>query len=137
MTEQPGCYIHSKASAIGLKGSEDAVPLALIPELVARRNKLGTHEFQSRWAKACAIRPGTPCPRKNLMGSTTDKIKGHTNEAVGKAKQGIGKAIGDDKMRVEGEAQEVKGDVQKTVGSAKSAVKDAADKVADEANEKL
>lgn len=41
------------------------------------------------------------------MGSTTDKIKGYTNEAVGKAKQSIGKAVGDDKMRAEGMAQEV------------------------------
>ena len=39
-------------------------------------------------------------PKENLMGSTADKIKGYTNEAVGKAKQGIGKAIVDDKMRV-------------------------------------
>ena len=28
------------------------------------------------------------------MGATTDKIKGATNEAIGKAKQGIGEATG-------------------------------------------
>ena len=28
------------------------------------------------------------------MGSTTDKIKGATNEAIGKAKQGLGEATG-------------------------------------------
>lgn len=28
------------------------------------------------------------------MGSTTDKIKGTANEAIGKAKQGIGEATG-------------------------------------------
>ena len=71
------------------------------------------------------------------MGSTTDKIKGYTNEAVGKAKQSIGKAVGDDKIRAEGMAQEVKGDTQKAVGTAKGAVKDAADKIADTAHDKL
>ena len=30
------------------------------------------------------------------MGATTDKIKGATNEAIGKAKQGIGEATGSD-----------------------------------------
>ena len=36
------------------------------------------------------------------MGSTTDKITGVTNEAVGKAKQGAGKVVGSDKLQVEG-----------------------------------
>jgi uncharacterized protein YjbJ (UPF0337 family) len=62
------------------------------------------------------------------MGSTTDKIKGTANEAIGKAKQGIGEAVGSDKMKVEGAAQEAKGEVQKGIGAAKSAIKDAANK---------
>ena len=53
------------------------------------------------------------------MSSTTDKIKGATNEAVGKAKQGIGKAVDSDKLKGEGAAQEVKGKVQTAVGNAK------------------
>ena len=57
------------------------------------------------------------------MSSTTDKIKGVTNEAIGKAKQGIGNATGNDKMKVDGAVQEAKGDVQKAVGNAKDAVK--------------
>ena len=36
------------------------------------------------------------------MGSTTDKIKGATNEAVGKAKQGIGEATGSERMSWDG-----------------------------------
>ena len=61
------------------------------------------------------------------MSSTSDKIKGATNEAVGKAKQGIGNATGNDKMKVDGAMQEAKGDMQKAVGNAKDAVKKAVD----------
>jgi uncharacterized protein YjbJ (UPF0337 family) len=57
------------------------------------------------------------------MGSTSDKVKGYTNEAVGKAKRAIGDAIDDPKLKAEGDAQEARGDVQKTVGKAKDAVK--------------
>ncbi|MEE7494319.1 CsbD family protein [Methylobacterium sp. NMS14P] len=63
------------------------------------------------------------------MSSTTDKIKGVANEAVGKAKQGIGDATGNDKLKAEGAAQELKGKAQGTVGDAKSAVKSATDKL--------
>ena len=61
------------------------------------------------------------------MSSTTDKIKGATNEAVGKAKQGIGNATGNDKMKVDGALQEAKGDMQKAVGHAKDVIKKAVD----------
>ena len=40
------------------------------------------------------------------MGSTTDKIKGHANEAAGKVKQRVGKAVGNDRLRAKG-AQEI------------------------------
>lgn len=36
------------------------------------------------------------------MGSTTDKVKGVANEAIGKAKQGVGEAVGSDKLKGEG-----------------------------------
>ena len=52
------------------------------------------------------------------MGSTTDKIKGAANEAVGKAKQGLGEATGSDKLKGEGAIQEAKGHGQKAVGHA-------------------
>ena len=42
------------------------------------------------------------------MGSTADKVKGATNEAIGKAKQGIGEAVGSDKLQGEGVIQEIK-----------------------------
>jgi uncharacterized protein YjbJ (UPF0337 family) len=61
------------------------------------------------------------------VSSTGDKIKGATNEAVGKAKQGIGNAVGNDKMKVDGAMQEAKGNVQQAVGNAKDAVKKAVD----------
>ena len=68
------------------------------------------------------------------MGSTADKIKGATNEAIGKTKQGVGEAVGSDEMQGEGAAQEIKGKGQKAVGDAKQAAKDVANKAADAAN---
>ena len=71
------------------------------------------------------------------MGSTADKVKGATNEAIGKAKQGIGEATGDDRLQGEGVVQEVKGKAQKAVADAKDAAKEAADKAAAAANKNL
>ena len=62
------------------------------------------------------------------MGSTADKIKGTTNEAIGNAKQGIGHATGNDRLQAEGAGQELKGKGQKAVGNAKDAIKSAVDK---------
>ena len=59
------------------------------------------------------------------MGATADKVKGATNEAIGKAKQGIGEATGSKRLEGEGVIQEVKGKGQKAVGDAKDATKDA------------
>ena len=61
------------------------------------------------------------------MSSTTDKMKGAANEAIGKAKQGVGNAVGNDKMKGEGAMQEAKGDVQQAVGKTKDAIKKAVD----------
>ena len=63
------------------------------------------------------------------MGSTTDKIKGYTNEAVGKAKRAAGEALDEPELKVEGDIQEAKGDAQKAVGRGKEALKDAIDKL--------
>lgn len=63
------------------------------------------------------------------MSSTTDKIKGAANEALGKAKQGLGDVTNNDKMKADGAAQELKGKTQSTVGDAKGAVKSATDKI--------
>ena len=71
------------------------------------------------------------------MGSTADKIKGVTNEAVGKAKQGIGEATGSERLQGEGVIQEVKGKGQKALGDAKEATKDAVNDAAAAANKKL
>ena len=71
------------------------------------------------------------------MGATTDKIKGATNEAIGKAKQGIGEATGSDRLQGEGVIQEVKGKGQKAMGDAKDAAKDAANEAAAAANKNL
>ena len=64
------------------------------------------------------------------MGSTADKVKGATNEAIGKAKQGIGEATGSDRLQGEGVVQEVKGKAQKAIGDAKEAAEEAAKEVA-------
>jgi len=71
------------------------------------------------------------------MGATEDKIKGATNEAVGKAKQGVGEAVGSDRLKGEGTVQEMKGKGQKAVGDAKEATKDAVNKAAAAANKNL
>jgi uncharacterized protein YjbJ (UPF0337 family) len=71
------------------------------------------------------------------MGATTDKIKGATNEAIGKAKQGIGEATGSDRLQGEGTVQEVKGKGQKALGDAKQATKDAVNDAAAAANKNL
>lgn len=71
------------------------------------------------------------------MGSTTDKIKGTTNEAIGKAKQVIGEATGSEKLQGEGAIQELKGKGQNALGDAKEATKDAADKAAAAINKNL
>ncbi|MDH0749645.1 CsbD family protein [Pseudomonas sp. GD03842] len=62
------------------------------------------------------------------MSSTTDKVKGMANEAVGNVKQGVGKATDNDKLRAEGKAQELKGEAQQAVGKTKDAVKKGVDK---------
>jgi len=71
------------------------------------------------------------------MGSTTDKIKGATNEAIGKAKQGIGEATGSERLEGEGAMQEAKGKGQKAMGDAKDLAKDAVNRAAAKANKNL
>jgi uncharacterized protein YjbJ (UPF0337 family) len=75
------------------------------------------------------------------MGATADKVKGATNEAIGKAKQGVGEAVGSDRLQGEGAVQEIKGKGQKAVGDAKQATnqatKDAVNKAAAAANKNL
>lgn len=62
------------------------------------------------------------------MSSTTDKIKGAANDAVGKVKEGYGRATGDTETQAAGVAQQAKGKAQETVGDAKDAVKNVVDK---------
>jgi uncharacterized protein YjbJ (UPF0337 family) len=71
------------------------------------------------------------------MSSTTDKVKGTANEAMGKAKQKVGEATGSERLEGEGAIQEVKGKGQKAVGDAKEATKDALNRAAAKANDKL
>ena len=71
------------------------------------------------------------------MGSTADKVKGTTNEAIGKAKQGIGETVGSDRLQGEGVVQEIKGKGQKAVGDAKETTKDALDNAAAAAKRNL
>jgi len=75
--------------------------------------------------------------RRVPMGATADKVKGATNEAVGKAKQGVGEAVGSDKLQGEGAIQEAKGHGQKAVGDVKQAAKDAVNAAATAANKNL
>jgi uncharacterized protein YjbJ (UPF0337 family) len=71
------------------------------------------------------------------MGSTTDKVAGYTNEAVGNIKKGVGEAVGSKELEVKGAAQDLKGKAQVAVGDVKEKVTEGADKAADEINRKL
>ena len=71
------------------------------------------------------------------MSATTDKVKGATNEAIGKAKQGIGEAVGSEQLEGEGAIQEIKGKGQKALGDAKEVTKEAVNKAAAAANKNL
>ncbi|MGH9805944.1 MAG: CsbD family protein [Terriglobia bacterium] len=71
------------------------------------------------------------------MGATTDKVKGVTNETIGKAKQGLGEATGSDELQGEGAIQEAKGKAQKAAGDAKEFAKEAVDKTAAATNKNL
>lgn len=62
------------------------------------------------------------------MSSTTDKIKGKTNEVIGKGKQGMGEATNDPYLKGEGRVQEAKGKGQQAKGNVKDAVKRTVDK---------
>jgi uncharacterized protein YjbJ (UPF0337 family) len=75
--------------------------------------------------------------RRVPMGATADKVKGATNEAIGKAKQGVGEAVGSDRLQGEGAVQEIKGHGQKAVGNVKEATKEAVNKAAIAANKNL
>jgi uncharacterized protein YjbJ (UPF0337 family) len=98
--------------------------------------------FQAKATKIRALKPavkpelfrdqavGLADIEEKFMSSTTDKVKGTANEAMGKAKQGIGEATGSDKMKGEGAVQEVKGKGQKAMGDAKDAAKEAVDRAA-------
>jgi uncharacterized protein YjbJ (UPF0337 family) len=50
------------------------------------------------------------------MGSTTDKIKGYANQAVGNAKEKIGQAIRSGKTETQGNVQSIKGKAQVATG---------------------
>ena len=58
------------------------------------------------------------------MGSTKDKLKGKTNEMVGKIKQASDKPS----TRAEGRMQERKGEAQQLKGKVKENLKDRVDK---------
>ena len=71
------------------------------------------------------------------MGSTSDKISGLANEAMGNVKQGVGKVVGSEKLQAEGKVQEIKGEGQQAVADAKDTVKNAGEKTSDYLNRKL
>lgn len=62
------------------------------------------------------------------MSSTTDKIKGMANQAMGNVKQGLGKALDNTELLAKGKLQELKGEGQQLKGDAKDAVKTVVDR---------
>ena len=76
----------------------------------------------ARWPLVFGAQP-TEVP----MGSTTDKIKGYANQAVGNAKEKIGQATGSGKTETQGNVQSIKGKAQVATGKAKDTIKKAVD----------
>jgi uncharacterized protein YjbJ (UPF0337 family) len=64
-----------------------------------------------------------------LMGSTTDKIKGAVDKAIGKAKEKVGSALGSEELQAKGLAQNVKGHAESGVGKAKESLKKGIDRI--------
>ncbi|MBX9989066.1 CsbD family protein [Phreatobacter oligotrophus] len=62
------------------------------------------------------------------MSSTTDKIKGMANEAMGNVKQGVGKALDNKELQAKGKMQELKGEGQQLKGDAKDGIKKVVDR---------
>jgi uncharacterized protein YjbJ (UPF0337 family) len=58
------------------------------------------------------------------MGEFVDKVKGATNEAMGKAKVAVGKNTDHPEMVAKGLAQKAKGKGQKAMGAAKGKLGD-------------
>jgi uncharacterized protein YjbJ (UPF0337 family) len=58
------------------------------------------------------------------MGEFVDKVKGATNEAIGKAKVAVGKGTDHPEMVVKGLAQEAKGKAQSAIGAVKGKLGD-------------
>lgn len=73
------------------------------------------------------VRLFCPLAQEPVMSSTSDKIKGTADQAVGKLKQGVGEATDNPKLKSEGHMQEAKGKFQIAVGDAKAAIKKVAD----------
>ncbi len=57
----------------------------------------------------------------------SDRIKGKTDDVVGRAKRQVGEWTGDENAQAEGAAQQVKGKVENAWGKTKDAVRDAVD----------
>ena len=72
---------------------------------------------------AAVARIRNTLPESTMGSGTKDKIKGATNEAVGKAKRALGNATGSAKLKREGDVQEAKGDAQTAIGRVKHALK--------------
>lgn len=62
------------------------------------------------------------------MSDKEDKLKGKTNETIGKAKQKAGELTDDEELQAKGEVQETKGKAQNLKGEAKEKVKKGVDK---------
>lgn len=63
------------------------------------------------------------------MGSTSDKIKGAVDTAVGKVKEKMGYVVGSEKLQAKGVAQTLKGKAETGIGKAKSGLKKGIDRI--------
>jgi uncharacterized protein YjbJ (UPF0337 family) len=93
---------------------------------VPRRLYFWPREHQSR--KAMRGNASPQSPRRSIMGSTSDKVKGAANQVAGAVKEAAGHAVGNPNLEVEGTVQKRKGETEEAVGKTKDAIKEIVDK---------
>ena len=76
------------------------------------RNHSNSRAFSGAWEIS----------RRIEMGELADRIKGETNEAIGKAKRAMGEATNDPALKARGDAQEAKGDLQNAAAKVEGAM---------------
>ncbi|WP_425332513.1 CsbD family protein [Candidatus Rhodoblastus alkanivorans] len=98
------------------------------PSLFAIRRRLILSDPRTATQEAMRGNASPQSPRRLIMGSMSDKVKGAANQVAGAVKEAAGHAVGNPNLEVEGAAQKLKGKTQEAVGKTKDAIKEIVDK---------